>query len=200
MHSNFYHDYCIKCKKHLCVYCNPLHELHEKIDLSKFNYNKESKNKLEEEIKNIEKKIIDLDIIKEEIITEIDKLKRSNELEMKLFKILIHTYKYEESQNNINYNVIKNLKNYEEIFGLNKSEMYEKIFKEGKKYISFLRNIRENIGLTNLMKTNFKILNYHTSIVFHLSQLKDGRLISCSDDCTLNIYKKETFELQLSIK
>ena len=39
--------------------------------------------------------------------------------------------------------------------------MYEKIFKEGMKYISFLKNIRQNIGQTNLMKNNFKtIINF----------------------------------------
>ena len=52
---------------------------------------------------------------------------------MKFFKILVNAYEYEESQNNINYNVIKNIKNFEEI--LKKSEKYEKIYKEGKKYI-----------------------------------------------------------------
>ena len=81
---------------------------------------------------------------------------------MKFFRLLLHTYKYEESQNNMNYYVIQNLKNFEEIFGLNKIQLYEKIFKEGKKYISFLQNIRQNIGETNLLKTNFKTLNNHT--------------------------------------
>ncbi len=119
---------------------------------------------------------------------------------MKFLKILLNAYKYEESQNNLNYNVIQNLKNFEEIFGLNKIQMYEKIYKEGEKYISFLKNIRESIGQTNLLKNNFKILNNHTSDIYHLSQLKDGRLISSSYDYTLNIYKKDTFELQLSIK
>ena len=52
----------------------------------------------------------------------------------------------------------------------------------------------------NLFKNNFKTLNNHTNCILHLSQLKDGRLISSSDDYTLNIYKKDTFELQLSIK
>ena len=78
--------------------------------------------------------------------------------------------------------------------------MNEKIFKEGKKFISFLQNIRQTIGQTNLFKNNIKILNNHTSWISHLSQLRDGRLISSSYDCTLNIYKKDTFELQLSIK
>ena len=103
IHSNYFSFYCIKCKKNICIYCYPQHESYELINLSKLNYSEESKNKLEEQIKNIEKKISDLDIIKEEIILEIDKLKKSNELEMKYFKILINTYKYEEIQNNINY-------------------------------------------------------------------------------------------------
>ena len=135
IHSHFFCFYCLKCKKNICIYCKAKHESHELIDLSNFNYNEESKKKLEENMKNIEKKIIDLDIIKEEIISEIDKLKKSNELEMKFYKLLIYTYKFEDNQNNINYNVIQNLKNFEEMFGLNKIQLYEKIFKEGKKYI-----------------------------------------------------------------
>ena len=182
------------------VYCYPQHESHKLINLSKCNYNEESKNKLEEEIKNIEKKIIDLDIIKEEIISKIDSLKRSSEFEIKFFKLLIYTYKYEEKQNNINYNVIQNLKNFKEILGLNKIEMYENIFKEGKKYISFLQKIKQSIGQTNLLKQNYKIINDHNGNIYHLSQLKDRRLISGWADNTLNIYKKDTFELQLSIK
>ena len=120
IHSNSFYYYCEKCKKNLCAYYKLQHESHEIKDLSKLNFKEESKKKIEEQIKNIEKKIMDLDIIKEEIISEIDKLKKSNELEMKFFKILIDSYKYEESQNNLNYNVIQNLKNFEEIFGINK--------------------------------------------------------------------------------
>ena len=168
--------------------------------LSKYNYNDESKKKLEDRIKSIEKKIEDLDIMKQNINIEIDKLKKSSEIEIKYFKILINTYKYEEIQNNLNYNVIENLKNFDKIFTKNKSNIYEKIYKEGIKYISFLQNIYQNIGQTNLFKNNFKILNNHTSDIRHISKLKDGRLISCSSDNTLNIYKKDSFELQLSIK
>ena len=105
-HCNSFCFYCKKCKINICIYCKPKHESHDIIDLSKFNYNEEAKKKVIENIKNIEKKIIDLDIIKEEIILEIDKLKKSNELEMKLFKLLLNTYKYEENHNNMNYNVI----------------------------------------------------------------------------------------------
>ena len=75
------------------------------------NYSEESKNKLEEEIKNIEIKINNLDIIKDKIINEINKLKELSELEIKFIKILLYTYQYEEKQKNINYNIIQNLKN-----------------------------------------------------------------------------------------
>ena len=60
--------------------------------------------------------------------------------------------------------------------------------------------MRQNSGQTNLLKTNFKTLNNHTGTVCYLSQLKDGRLISSSYDNSLNIYKKDSFELELSIK
>ena len=52
----------------------------------------------------------------------------------------------------------------------------------------------------NTLKKNFKTLKNHTGYINHLSKLNDGRLASCSDDCNLNIYKKESFELQISIK
>ena len=123
IHSNSFSFFCIKCKKNICIYCKPQHKAHELIDLSEFNYNEESKNKLLEQINNI-----DLDIIKKEIISEIDKLKKQNEIEIIFFKLLVNAYKYEENQNNLNYNIIKNIKNFEEIFGLNKIKIYENIF------------------------------------------------------------------------
>ena len=112
IHSNLYDFYCIKCKMNLCIYCQPNHEYHNIINLSKFNYSEESKKKLEEEMRNIENKINNLVIIKESIITEINKLKESSELEMKFIKILLYSYEYEENQNNLNYNVIQNLKDF----------------------------------------------------------------------------------------
>ena len=108
----------------------------------------------------------DLDIIKQNIISEIEKLKKSSETEIKFFKILTHTFKCEESQNILNYNVIQNLKNFDEIFSQNKAQIYEKVYKEGIKYISFLQNIYQSIGQTNLFKNNFKTINNHSNYIF----------------------------------
>ena len=71
------------------------------------------KKKLFEKIRNIENKINNLDIIKQNIITEINKLKESNELEMKFIKLLSYSYEYEKNLKNLNYNVIQNVKNLE---------------------------------------------------------------------------------------
>ena len=79
-----------------------------------------------------------LNIIKENIINEINKLKELSELEMKFIKILLYTYQYEVKQNNLNYNIIQNLKNFEKIFITNKKELYERLNKEGNKYIYLL--------------------------------------------------------------
>ena len=45
-----------------------------------------------------------------------------------------------------------------------------------------------------------KTLNNHSDTIFYIMKLKDGRFASCSEDCTLNIYNKENYELDLSIK
>ncbi len=78
IHSNLYDFYCIQCKKNLCIYCQKEHKNHNLINLLEFNYSEESKNKLEEEIKNIENQIKNLDIIKQKIINDINKLKQSS--------------------------------------------------------------------------------------------------------------------------
>ena len=52
IHCNFFSSYCIKCNKNICIDCKLNHESHEFVDLSL----EKSKNKIEEIIKNIEKK------------------------------------------------------------------------------------------------------------------------------------------------
>ena len=62
--------------------------------------------------------------------------------------------------------------------------------------ISFILNYQPD----TFLKTNIKTIIQHTKYITQLSKLKDGRLISSSFDGLLNIYNKETFELELSIK
>ena len=64
---------------------------------------------------------------------------------------------------------------------------------EGKKYISLIQNLQNNNS--NSFKNHFKILKNHSSYINHIDKLNDGRLISCSDDSSLNIYKKDSYDL-----
>ncbi len=148
-------------------------------------------------MKNLENKYEYLEEIKQKIILEIDKLKELNKLEIKFIKLLISTYQYEQSLHNLNYQTIKNIKNAEKMFRL-KIELFERIYNESNKYISFLHDL-PNIK-SNSLQNNFKTLNNHKHYVYLVSKLNDGRLISCSYDNSLNIYDKDSFELQLSIK
>lgn len=52
----------------------------------------------------------------------------------------------------------------------------------------------------NIYKENFKTLDFHTKSITFLGILKDGRLASCSYDGLFNIYNKESFNLEVSIK
>ena len=197
IHSNIYCYYCIQCEQNLCINCKSKHELHNLLDLSKFNYSKESKMKLERGINNLENTIKNLDKMKQNFISRINELKESIELEIILIKIFLDTSEYGEKQHKLNYHIIQNLKNFEKIFKSN-IILYEKVFNEGNKYINFLENLH-NISLNSFNK-NIRTIKYHTDSINCISQLKDGRLASCSNDNCFNIYKKDSFELQLSIK
>ena len=191
IHSNTFDSYCVKCKRNLCIYCQINHKNHNLIYLSQIKFSKISIISLEKEIIGIDNLIKNIDIIKENIINEFEKLKKVSELEIKFLKNLLYTYEYEEEKKNLNYDTIQNLKNFKEQFELKRKKFYEKLETEGKKYIKLIQN---------LPIMNYKILKSHTNVINYLYQLSDGRLASCSNDKLLNIYKKDSYELQLSIK
>ena len=196
-HSNLYSAYCTKCRSNLCVYCLKSHRSHELINLSELNYSKKKKNILIDEMSNIENRMKELDKIKGNIVSEINKIKESTKLEMKLINILIETYDYEEARRNLNYNVILNMKKIDKTFKSNKIKIYEKIYKDGNNYLNNLQNLK---NIASAFQENFKTLKNHSNNVYYLSQLNDGRLISCSNDNSINIYKKDSYDLQVSIK
>ena len=62
-HFNFFSFYCFKCKKNLCMYCKTKHASYDIIELSDLNFSEEAKQKFEEKVSNIEKRIKDFDTI-----------------------------------------------------------------------------------------------------------------------------------------
>ena len=76
IHFKSFDSYCIKCKKNLFT-------------LSKLNYSNKFQFILNEGIKNLETKIKNLYYIKQNIISEINKLIETNEIEINFIKILL---------------------------------------------------------------------------------------------------------------
>ena len=196
-HSIFFSYYCAKCRKNLCIYCLKNHKSHELINLTENYFSKKSRLNLNEVINHIEKRIDELDTIEENIKKEIKKLKDSTKLELQLLKILLKSYEYEEKKRNLNYNIIQNLKNFDKTFRANKIQFYERLHKDGSNLLNILKNLK---NINTSFPNNFQTLKNHTSQVYHISKLSDGRLISCSSDNSVNIYKKDSYELETSIK
>ena len=199
IHSFLYDSYCISCKKNICVFCQSEHKNHNLICLCDFELSNNQKYKIEKEIYDFELKIQNLEEIKKKIIEEIDKIIDSNKLELKYFKFLYSSYEYEYNQRNLNYYLIQNLK---EIKGFesSKKNFYQEINKQCNNFILSLQKLQD-------IKTNYTINNFsnnfltlsNKNLIANLEVLKDGRLVSFSIENSFKIYKKDSFEVQLSI-
>ena len=199
IHSFLYDSYCVSCKKNICIFCQPGHKNHNIICLTEFELTKNQKYKIEKEIYDLELKIKNLEDIKKNIILEIDRIIDSNKLELKYFKFLYSSYEYECNQRNLNYYIIKNLK---EIKGFESSKkiFYEELNKHCNNFILSLQKLQDtNKDYTiNNFSDNFLTLS-EKNFIGNLDVLKDGRLVSFSMENTFKIYKKDSFEVQLSI-
>ena len=190
-HSNFYTWFCKDCFINICALCYPKHQSHNLILLTEYEYTNQS---LINKIKDYNNAILNIKELEKKIITLFKKLKDSLNLEINYLKKLYITYEYEKKQKNLNYYVIDNLINLEE---LSKLSRIQKIYDETNKYITQIKNFIE-YPLNNLVNCVTNIKTHKKSISF-LNILQDGRLISSSYDNILNIYNKNTFEVELSI-
>ena len=198
IHSNTFSSYCLNCKANLCVYCIKEHKEHKIIFLENIimteNEINEFMNKINK-IKNITNKIED---IKNNIIKELDKFKEINNLEIQFISELLGTFEYENKKNNINYNVIQNLKNYEKKYNKQKYNILEEVFNESENYINFLKKEKSYKKVLNSIKYK-KTIKSHSQLIYHISFLQDGRFASCSNDKNLIIYDSINFEPQIQI-
>ena len=190
-HSNFYTWFCKDCFINICALCYPEHQSHNLILLTNYDYSNQS---LINKIKDYNNAILNIKELEKTIISLFNQLKKSIQLEVNYLKKLYITYEFEKKHKNLNYFVIDNLINLEE---LSKLSRIEKIYNETNKYITQIKNFIE-YPLNNLVNCVTKIKTHKDSISF-LNILQDGRLISSSYDNIINIYNKNTFEVELSI-
>ena len=157
-HSNIFCSYCINCQKNLCIICKKEHNNHKLIDLSIFDFPQKSKLKLENELKNFEKNIQQLEIIKQSIIIEINKSKELNKLQIRFIKLLLITHQYEKESNNLNFHFVQNIKNIEEMFNSNE---FKNQFKKYNSLLQYLKNTNPNSIENNFKKINLNINEDH---------------------------------------
>ena len=183
-HSKTFYYYCKKCQLNICEDCKNKHNNHILIPFDEIGFNNNEINQIYSLNNEIQSNFNKFNKIKNEINTLINQIKlinKNNEI-----------YQNDSSNNYKKYLIDCLLKINEKL------EIKTNIL-----LINFEKNnIEQKIQnyKTCLLQNNYLTLNYHKDEINHLLQLQDGRLVSCSDDCTINIYKNNTFELQISIK
>ena len=121
-----------------------------------------------------------------------------NKLEIDFISQLLNTYEFEEKYNNLNYNVIQNLKdckiNYSE-----KIEKFQSIYLKGKKFLSLLENKENCIKKDMSLLKCSNIIKSHSGLIYQISLLKDGKLASCSFDGYLILDNVNSFQIKLKM-
>jgi len=182
-HYNSFSQYCPNHKRNLCSLCE--NEEHKdckllKIDISPENEKNEFMNIIERAIK----KKSEIEDFQKQINESFEEIKRKLD-EIIFLKNLIFSYEEQQKYLIVNYNILGNLKAFKSIAKLNEKK-FELISKYSNKLI-------------NLFKTgNFKTIIKHTNYIDYIKILPDGRLLSCSEDGTINVYK-ENFKLEQKI-
>ena len=191
IHSNLFSFYCNDCNKNICAFCKVEHKNHKLTDLIEFNFNEENKNKFKKEKEKLIELINKLDDLINYLNLKINELKDYIQIN-RFYLILFSTYEYEEKQKNLNYYVIRNLKNYKE----KDINSFDSILKELNEYILNFNSSKKN-NFSNNFTDNFKTI--HGSSVYYLEKLNDGRLASYSEDHKFKIYSEDSFNENLSI-
>ena len=120
-------------------------------------------------------------------INELFEEVKKNMDEIIFLKNLIFSYESQQKYFIYNYNITNNLKKIKSIVKLNNIKKVELISKYSNKLINLLQ------------KGNYKTITKHTHYIDYIKILPDNRLLSCSEDGTINVYNKENFKFEYKI-
>ena len=129
----------------------------------------------------------EIEEFQKQINEEFDNLKRKMD-EIIFLKNFLFSFENLKKYFIYNYNIVHNLKELKNIVEYNQVKKYEFLSKYANKLINLLK------------KGNYKTIKKHTNYVDHIKILPDGRLSSCSEDGTINIYDKQNYKLEQKIK
>ena len=183
-HLKCYLFYCKICRLNLCVDCKNNHESHDLIKIAS-NYIINSEESIKVILNNLENKKSN-SLIDEKVIKIIDS-------SINFMKILLSTYKYEQSKNNLNFFPINNI-----------IILFQKLERLNNYLDNQIKNNSTNYDDINYIFTNkiekciFNLSTYPDKIT-HLVLLKDGRLSSSTKEGKILIYSKKTYNIEIII-
>ena len=195
-HGNTFSFYCNDCKNNICIFCQGEHKNHNIKNLFDVNFSDEEKRNIKNKMNEIYLTLSNLDLLINNLSSILKQLKESIEI-FKFYNYLLSSYDYEEKQHNLNYYLIENIKNFQELLRLNPIDSFNSLNNQFNKCNTIFQNI-SNINLNKNIKNDYIILDM-TENPYYINKLKDGRLMCGFEGGSLKIYKKDTFEVQLTI-
>ena len=228
-HKNPEIGFCLTCNKNFCFYCEEKHKNHKKeknseilikeSELKEISLQIENKKKFIEKITNIKNKIIkNLNDIINNINSAYKNFYEKNSIELLFLNNLLKTYIYKQKQSQLNYKFIKNLKNSYQFTNISKPKIKNEknLITKANILITYLNSnflLKPtnffNINNQNIINKNKKILqnlinittiSIKTKQINNLLLLKSGRFVSCHYNQFINVYNKNTYEIEIEIK
>lgn len=178
--------YCISCKSHLCSLCSTKHSTHAVINLETYldlNKEREKIQKIEEYINDYYPRLKDNCIreLHSKIAQTEELFKKANLINHQILSFLkVLTLNY----NQTNYYSIQNI--------VENSEVNLKKVEDEKNVDEILNFFYTNYILLPHEKKDIKTICPHSKPINSLCLLSDGRLASCSNDTTINVYNMKT--------
>ncbi len=189
--------YCDNCKKNICEYCKYSHLNHNIIDLSDYFLSENHKNKIKSRINEIQNLLQKMEEMKDSLIKEFNNFIDDTHYKIQFLNDLLYSYDYYERYHNLNYYSIKNLKNFSSNYIDFQIDLFKSLNNEGNKLLIYIQ--KKSNEYFNHLKSCSKIIIKHKFLVNQIDILKDGKLISCSED-SIKIFRKDSFDLAYSIK
>ena len=151
IHNRTYNSFCNNCKKDICVLCEAEHEHHTIISYAKLIPKIDSLNNAK---KLVKKSILELTENITSIINKMNDIKKNFEIYFEIIEYLVNNY----NNNNINYKILKNLNDIENI---SRQTIYKDLNKINNNCVEFLskvsngsEQVNDNFFIENKNKLN----------------------------------------------
>ena len=116
IHNNSYDFFCLNCNMNICSICKEKEHKYHKLQLiSSYIFGEDIKQEIDLAIKEILKIKSKMNSIQKSINEAFEKIKNNSLNVIQFMKHLLYAYNYEVTYNNLNFNVINNLKSFKEI-------------------------------------------------------------------------------------